>query len=741
MDVRKRVLCFSLVLLFTVLSQVPSGTPALASTIYDAPYVLLDGTGQAVLPSVSELCWTGDDGLFFLGGSSGDVLFYWQLDQQTIEVLDENPFETLGTRRSKNSDSWVKGDSFVFTLSDGLYAFTLKTGQIKQYVVPATEWETIGEIDIISPIFEDVSFTEIKDIIRDDDTGTLYFLVPYEEGDESVLICYDLTNGEWTAQKGTNIEGIATYKAGELLVYVDGQIKPYQPQTESYGEAIVAADAPPAPFVYDNEMDRLIFLRDGDIYQRQGNGDEELVRLMEIRYRRTIWEYYLSHEHEYQKTPVTFLLLLPGNRLAYQTKNLLIDGTSDGSQSEFLFTVHCTPIVGETQELHITPSVSNISNAFYELTHPNVRIEKCITGDDHAQDVLLTSTGNYLSNLIREGNVQDLSLSQYICDITALYMPQIQEALVVDGKIFGVPTNLGFSVLAYNQEKWTALGLPDVPETVDELFDLITLWDTQYAKKYPNQMLLGSGAFNDNRVAVWAVVTEAYINEYTLNTVPPNFDTPEYRELLTRIMEIPDLPDGEWDVLFRIFDYSYQLYFTLYDLRGGNTFNEYTCILPLKLHVDKTLSIPASASVLYLPSDAPSPDLALEYLAFIAEFQSTYQPEVMFMLTGSVESLPVIPSCNSVFQPYPGLGLSQVGLTILEPINGNNPIRNEMLDFYRYAVPYLDFSIYFSTPTFSVFDYDLHLPWWNYWQEASPTIDEFISELNDMASKAITGTQ
>gem|GEM_PF-6262447 len=562
-----------------------------------------------------------------------------------------------------------------------------------------------------------MNFSLIIGLVRDRDS--IWLLVRSRiDSARNTLVHYSQSTGIWTVSTIEGVEQIAYYKPDQVLVYASGSISTYTLGSNLLGECITLADSPPSPFAYDEMNDRLFYLYQGDIYQKRIGQEAELLRVMDTTFFRhdedsDFWDDespYSFLENEYdsylvEKTPVKTLLPLPNGQPLY--------GQPLYGRSELYYVINTEPIIGNMETLHINGYADLLSNSFYMLTHPNVQIEQCFFNNkliEHPVDLVFFYVYDSLPRDMAEGTIQALPESDVISQRLTSYIPQIQEAITIDGKPMGLPTYLWFRIWQYDQEKWNEIGLPDPPRTVDELFNLIMLWDTQYAGQYPNQELLGSGALMNYKSALLMTIIDLYTNEYATEKEPFSFDTPEFRNLLERIIAAPDLPTDEWGALLRdraAFDRIYY-YVALVDENGG--LPEFKSILPPQLYTDRPVKIPATLKMLCISGSAPSPDLAMEYLTFMAEFQTVYQPEITFMMTGGVEPQPVFHTRHPAFQVSSVLefGLTDDGMSFFDKVGCTN-MSMATLDFYKQAAPYLTFhDIYIIDDDIA---YGSFLPW------------------------------
>lgn len=709
-----------------------------ASTKVKTHYALLDGNGQAVLPDVSSLCWPTENGLFFLHSGTKPLLFYWTLGQNEVELIHEISFSSLGKWRTigQEKSNYPRDESIVFSLADGLYGLILNTGEVKRYDIHENEWAYVGTLLVKGELIDDLDIEMIKDVVRDGDV--MYFLIDFIEG--IALLQLELSTGTCTILPDTCFHQIEPNTPGTLLVSLNGNLHVYDPHAQTLGAALVSVDPLSSAFAYDQGTDRLLFIRYGDVYQKDKDESIEMIRVTEIRNENPSWDEDV--QNVYGNAPVSFLMPLSDGSIAYHTSKLEYE-SNWGDPYNFLYVVYQEPIVDTINTLHLASGFS-VATAFYQLTHPNVRIERCIVDsgghkqeDDHFPDVFSCTVETRTALPLYARELMDLSQSPIISEIVSQYDQKVKEAICEGEKIIGLPWSISLNTLDYDKEKWESIGLPDPPKTVDELFELINLWAEKYASQYPDQSLLGNGGFSDLRYGAWAAVTEAYVNAYASSDAPVNFDTDEYRALIQRIVDIPDVKYSEWGALFRFFMGFDSLFypFTLLDWKDGYT--EYINIPPLTLSNEQPLRIRSDLYYLCIPQDAQAPELALDYVTFLAKFQLVYQPEITFMMTGGVDRVSDVYGGNRFFDSLPFVGMTSEGLSVLPYVAPGGFLSNESLDFYRSIFLALDFDILGSNPAYVWGDPGMRLPWPTDEPDGDIicTVDELIAKMNKMSEQ------
>lgn len=189
-------------------------------------------------------------------------------------------------------------------------------------------------------------------------------------------------------------------------------------------DALLAADPISTAFAYDLTDDCLYFVRNGDIYHKKAEQPEELIRITELRNAPLSWDE--DEQSVYGNAPIEFILPLADGFIAYHTNKLPYE-YSNGDLNEFLYVVQPKPLTGSIETLHVQNSYSS-ATAFYQLTHPNIRVEDCIIDDDdsahegsHFPDVFSRSVDGYYLHPLYNRELMDLSKSPIIRGIVSTY--------------------------------------------------------------------------------------------------------------------------------------------------------------------------------------------------------------------------------------------------------------------------------------------------------------------------------
>lgn len=742
----KLLLIVSLIIFSCVLTYFPVFAEANEDN-FPIP-VLLDDKGQAVFQLSFQskgLFWSDGNGLYFIDGEDRDEdddLYYWHFNENNAKIQTKDIFGKIKT--SGYEGETLSQDFLFFPLTDRLISFSFLDGTILQ--LQEQKWEPLGLLDVNDPALYDLWFGGTKQIVMDDDT--LCFLVP-QRGQESMnaLIFFSLISHTYSLQKDTQIQAIAAYKTNELLVYDHGVIKPYLWTVRMFGNTITTADVPPAPFAYDATLDCLYFIENRDIYAKHPGQNKIRIRNISLTPSLDELENWLG---EYHKDTVPTLLPLPNNMLCYRNVSWPYgEGDDYVKNTDFVFVSQCNPITKEPSTLHVADRVTPLADAFFQLTHPNVVIHPCVIDraelykpasqltTDHAVDIFAVYTTEESGKLIDEGSVRELSASTSISKLASLYMPQIQKILIMNGMPMGLATDVSFQVWQYNQLKWEELGLPAPPQTYTEMFELFSTWEKHHQRAFPQESLFGAGAYSNPKSGLWLTATYQYMISCVKESKPLRFNTPEYHALLNQIMDVPEIKTNEWRSLIRgmrAFTPRRESLQTL-DLNWDE--EDYSRIMPPQITLDQSQGIFSSLRILVLSNTAPSPELGLEYLSFMADYLIAYDPAAVYCLSGGRE----LPPSFEEFTPHLAEKFKEGGLPnrINSATNAysieSEEISRESLDFYRQISPFFVFSYDYVKILLDIIEVDPQLPF--PWHENQSTaigttsLDYFIAQLDE----------
>jgi hypothetical protein len=592
-------------------------------------------------------------------GNGRNYLYKWEIGENEIQSLGEIPPLIPSSESAEN----IENDSSIdiFPQPNGYLSliYTQDSAMIR-----FDDGDLSYEICSIerTPALNNVIFNgSVDNMVYDGDDWIAMMVSDIFGVDYSQLVLYQISTDDFKVINDMIIEQIAPYLPGELLIYNEGAIKTYTLNNDNVGPIITFADGTMdskiATFAFDHNQGILYYLFEGDLYRTNSNNPHARI---------VVTPAYALFEAEAgpllppSKAPIKRLLPLPNGQIVYEMRDAL-------------FIV--TPIVhigeGETLQIHYDYFIdTDYAKAvdFYHLVYPHVSVEiNCASRieyykDDKTCDVLvLAGESNNLQKLFREGYAAPLSNISVIEDRTDSYILSVQQLLCYEGVIMAVPAYMTINPWFVNISKWEEHHLPDIPQTIDELFSIIDLWSVKYASLYPNEFFLADGDIYEFETCLLYLLTRQYMFEYAVHDTPLRFDTPEYISLLNEVFALSELPIGSledgYPLLYGIANYPYP-YMTireisnkltdvtkenrLKNLHFPNMGSDYTPIMPISLRDGQMAKLGASLDVFVMHPDSPNPMLAKEFLSLMASHPELNQNDLAFMLSPTMQDIPDI---------------------------------------------------------------------------------------------------
>ncbi|HPS80493.1 MAG TPA: extracellular solute-binding protein [Candidatus Limiplasma sp.] len=189
----------------------------------------------------------------------------------------------------------------------------------------------------------------------------------------------------------------------------------------------------------------------------------------------------------------------------------------------------------------------------FEQEHPGYTVKMDVQPEDEVwlvEQMLSQSADFDLYRVSTENRaLQTLAAKKYLLalpdnvDIKAIYnnmLPVMKKTLLnTDGQPAGVPISVYFPyVFKENPELMAEIGLSedDVPKTLLAMFEFVDQWQDNYEEQYPNivPFYIANGDYTGINSYI-SIVMEMYRNASIAVTGELNYDTPIFRELLSRV--------------------------------------------------------------------------------------------------------------------------------------------------------------------------------------------------------------
>lgn len=289
---------------------------------------------------------------------------------------------------------------------------------------------------------------------------------------------------------------------------------------------------------------------------------------------------------------------------------LLLTGTARGETSVYF--AGCDPNSPEYAafvEMHPDVSVQTESNVYYNTQQV---LNGFLTGElpydvfsmtSQSFDIRLLMEKRYLAPLTAQPGIRE-ALEQ-------MYAP-ILEQMTYNGEIYGVPYGCSILYHAYSPEAWAEAGLTeaDVPDSFAGLLDFLDAWILRMDEQ-PLDHISVCNAFDEEQYGAHSYIlylVQALVDNHIMQSSyagePLRFDTPQFRELLTRCQAIGQ----KLYALEPVQKGQYAL------LEEQSTLNNLRYCIPLRLTEEQPALIKASVTASFVNVRTSEPELAMDFL-------------------------------------------------------------------------------------------------------------------------------
>ena len=157
-----------------------------------------------------------------------------------------------------------------------------------------------------------------------------------------------------------------------------------------------------------------------------------------------------------------------------------------------------------------------------------------VIGRDEKVDIIISSS-NYLESYCdADHSILALNSSPRIVEASRAYYPELRGTFTDGDDVIAVPMEIYSCHWGLDQQGWEMLGLPDFPQTFKELVDFSVLWETEYAKKYPDYPFVNH---TDYIYSLIANMLEQYVSLYATEEQALDFDRLVLRENIQYIYD------------------------------------------------------------------------------------------------------------------------------------------------------------------------------------------------------------
>lgn len=472
------------------------------------------------------------------------------------------------------------------------------------------EWDDMVESYDDSEYARDIQYPFIKD-------DTLVFSTYTDNG--TGIGVYDVTTGEGEiAELQLSVESFCQYKDGLIIVSRDydnfeepPRLQYFDLETfecEDMGEAPCAEYNNPTGLVYDEENDILYFVLNGCLWAMPQLDIAQAAEVCAIS--TNAWGSFAA------------ILTSDGDYITGDYETIAVTSTDPADRPEASMTVY-------------TGYNSFLDNAYFAFTTANADVEvvkansisditQAMMNRDSTVDVYVLSTSdNGYRAVFERGFMAELNDSEKISALVNELYPALQEIVMKDGVIYGVPVSMFTSGgMSYNPAAFEKIGLSeeDVPTTVMELLQLFQRLPELLAENDEISVFQPYMTQQDVKYSLFQQIIGAYGQCMQKGVVEMSYDTELMHSLLEEFEKIDFAAMG----LSEEYDEDYEwipeeenrvLFETYYDISTQRYVVE-NVWKPMLMSLDEGMDpvVDAYVDVVFVNPFSENRELAIEYI-------------------------------------------------------------------------------------------------------------------------------
>ena len=285
------------------------------------------------------------------------------------------------------------------------------------------------------------------------------------------------------------------------------------------------------------------------------------------------------------------------------------------------------PAAGLAQTLNVM-GFSEYNEGFQKFlkTHPDVTVDSApavMRSTDQLLAEIITGTFPYdafvmntqsfsVKQIMTKGYCVDLSSDDYLLGQVHKMYPSIVVQATHDDNLYGIPYLCSFHYYIYQPDAWEAAGLTkeDVPLSFTELLDFLETWIERIQMKSEDDICVANtfdeALYDENSYIRYLVemLLPNYIMQRDYAGELLRFDTPEFRDLLTRCTQIgKDLyayePEQKPDM---------QLFMNWHGM------DDFKLIIPLRMTTEQPILVKANLNMYFVNMASANKELAIELI-------------------------------------------------------------------------------------------------------------------------------
>lgn len=452
--------------------------------------------------------------------------------------LPQSPSGIFDSYRDFSEDEKKKWDDIVtclFTKDSGIYGINCLNGKVGLINENGIEWGT-KKLDI-SCLFPDDRAWPARIVSAFSADCNLYLFIALDDDDyphnHYQLLCFDLNTGKCRSIEIKDAQGLcrADIDSVYLLCYEADKwviklldLHDYVITDTDFDVRASEYDRPIGGIAYDNKAQLLYYASEGKVFSVKEK--ESPCPFATLPVSDVVGESYA--------------FILPDSRYAFFDYKLII---RQQQEIDINRTLHLGGCMDDTILQSFAKENPDVSVVFDEsLNSPDEIITRLLTGDSSA-DLYHTCVDNTFVTLVDKGYAMDLSESRLITDDVNRMYPNIRKAIVNEaGNPVAYPYILMTDNWMVNITWWRAVfGDKELPETYEDFFRDMILWEEEYAEYYPEIGFAGAFDFSS-----WVKqVINAYEQQYSTfigkENVSADLKDTRLTDVLDLIEQIRDL--------------------------------------------------------------------------------------------------------------------------------------------------------------------------------------------------------
>lgn len=573
------------------------------------------------------------------GGMEAPLMLGQGKDENTSALINSTWYSTPEDLESVEGDT-VHAIGTIFSDGERLLGINTLTGLVFEVKV---DGESIAYADVVTlkdtkPFFhqedgENAYGVSMKSCAAVD--GVLYFNTN-DWGDDGYsidkLYAADLTSGEVSAKTVEHVQRVAPYKDGKLVAVIHDSQNAWNQETQTYKNPDLA--------VYDPATDTAEIKAEMSTSNLDGiDYCAALDAVIFTDQSRIMGMKDFAEPRQYGYVPMTYV-----SQMAVMGESVVLSNYNDTQirpldeefKTDEYLTVGGGAWMDEGARLFASRN-PNVPIYFSDVYGDDMETlsQAMVSGEDSVDVIRQSISYSSFDTLMEKGYCADLSgYPELVAAVNRMH-PVIRDAVMKDGKLYAIPTEMNSWGWFYNPRVLEAVGLTeeDIPTNFVDLCDLVTRWNDELLDEYPNYSLFDYVSDTKQQMFYWMM--NAYLDWCTVQDKDVTFDTPEFRAMMTAL-------EGVYcEDMDRVFEdemnsdvYREGLllsgYQTIGDFEWMSGDSEWQRFVPMTLTADTEYAFGADLDVMFINPRSAHMDSAVQLLLCQLEALDDTRKHVMF---------------------------------------------------------------------------------------------------------------